>query len=411
MTPGVSASVDRSPLRTSGLAVNLSLAMAVSTFGSYAVGATAPTLRSSLGISSVHVGWLATSFLLSGAMFSTFVGRRVGAYGSYRSMVALYVLSAVSCLAAASVPSLAYLLLVMFVWGITGAASNPLTNQVLAEQTSAGKRGVLLGIKQSGVQVGLFLTGATLPAIAVAAGWRTAFAVMTVVPVTGLVLTFFTIPRTSGHVGGHARPAALGLLREHRVLVWLFAYALLMGASMSSTITFLPLYTFDVLGFSHPLAGAAISTIGIMGIGARVLSGRLVEVRGTKLRRDLLTVSTGSMIAAIAFMAAATVGGWAIWVGVALVGGVTSTWNVVVMMALIRDLPRHLAAPSTGVVQFGFYIGLMTGPLTFGTLTDVWGSYQAGWLGVLAGFLGATSVVLIWSVRSRHVDDPWAVGH
>ena len=56
--------------------------------------------------------------------------------------------------------------------GIGQTLANPATNKMIAHEVPPGRRGLITGIKQSGVQAGAFVAGVAFPAAAVAVGWR-----------------------------------------------------------------------------------------------------------------------------------------------------------------------------------------------------------------------------------------------
>ena len=60
------------------------------------------------------------------------------------------------------------------VGGVGQAIANPATNKLISMHVPPGKRGIITGIKQSGVQAGTFLGGLLLPVITLSFGWRLA---------------------------------------------------------------------------------------------------------------------------------------------------------------------------------------------------------------------------------------------
>ena len=385
-------------LRVAGFALNLALAMAASTFLSFAFGALGPVLREDLGLSRAELGFVVTAYLATGGLFSPLVGRPIRRLGSRRGLFVLYAYSLLGYLIVAIAPSFVWLLIAIAVAGISGAGSNPLTNHVIASHGGAGSRGVLLGVKQSGVQFGAVIAGSVLPSIAIWQGWRTALIAASAMPLLGIALT-------GSLVGGEADldlaegregPRLREIVRSHPFLLGLTGYAVLMGGAMSATSVYLPLYAFERLSFSVPLAGMLAAAIGFVGVPARIIWGRIVEGRQHALATDLAAVALASALSAILLLIAGLGGEWALWVAAAGFGAFTSAWNVVAMMATIRDLPRGDSAAGTGVVQLGFYIGLMSGPSLFGLVLGEAGSYGRAWVGVVLTFGCAALLVMVW---------------
>lgn len=73
--------------------------------------------------------------------------------------------------------------------GLPNGAGNPATNKLIMRYTAPAARGVTIGVKQSGVQLGFLLAGGLLPPLSVAVGWRAAVAVAAVIPLTGLLVS------------------------------------------------------------------------------------------------------------------------------------------------------------------------------------------------------------------------------
>src|SRR5207302_7706378 len=95
------------------------------------------------------------------------------------------------------------------VFGISVAFGNPATNQLAARGVTPGRHGLVTGVKQSGVQIGAFLAGLVLPALAGAAGWRAALGGCALVGAVGLGLIGRYVPRPAAGTGDTPpRPAA-----------------------------------------------------------------------------------------------------------------------------------------------------------------------------------------------------------
>jgi len=394
--------------RRLALATALSLGMAAPSFISFSIGALGPVLRADLSIESAQIGLIVTLCLGSGALFSPILGPRAGMFGSRRGLIVLFSYVAVGYLAMALSTTFQVLAAVVVLAGISTSLSNPLTNYVITDVTQPGQRGVILGIKQSGVQLSLFLAGAILPSVALLTSWRVAIAVATCIPLVGIATTMYSVPGTGRGVrGSRPRPVSVRtVVGQHPFVVWFGLYALFMGTSISAAGAYLPLYAYDELGFGVRLAGFAGSVVGLAGVPARLVWGRAVEHRREFLVKDMLVVSTGSVLSAAAVFLAAALGPVLLWVGAVGLGALASGWQVIAMMAAIRDLPEDHTSAGTGVIQTGFLLGLLAGPLIFGAAHSRFGDYRSGWLAVGAGFACAGVVVSLWRPRRRAAREP-----
>jgi len=104
------------------------------------------------------------------------------------------------------------LLVATLVTGVGFALGNPATNHVLAFHVDPHRKGVLTGVKQSGVQAGAFLAGVALPGLAGGVGWRGALLASLVLPVVGLAsrLSSCRLPPPPRLRGAPWCPAACG---------------------------------------------------------------------------------------------------------------------------------------------------------------------------------------------------------
>jgi MFS family permease len=293
--------------------------------------------------------------------------------------------------------------------------ANPATNKLIADRVPHGRRGLVTGIKQSGVPVALFLAGVTLPTAARLAGWRSgiwvfaALAVLVGLGVPRIVRRPDPVPvadperaeRDEGDQGdqpdtsgppvvAEVAPAAVtelpGFVR--RVAV----YSLLLGTATGAVSRFLPLYASEELGYSTTTAGLVVAALGALGIVGRVLAGQLAENRiGTF--PALTAMALLSALAGVMLLAAPSVGAWLLWPLALVVAFSMTAWNSVAMLAVIKDLPAHMTGRGAGVVLFGFLGGLTIGSPFAGWSVDVTGSYTAAWSAVVVLSLASAAVV------------------
>jgi MFS family permease len=154
------------------LAAILTLGMACATFLGSALSVLSPFIVVDLGVSRTQLGWLFTAIGGTGALGSLVAGPVTDRLGGRRMLDTLFVLVVLGVVGAACAPGFGWLLAAALLAGLPNAAGNPATNKLIAELVPPGRRGVIIGAKQSGVAVSIFLAGAFLPPVAVAAGQR-----------------------------------------------------------------------------------------------------------------------------------------------------------------------------------------------------------------------------------------------
>ena len=394
---------ERSGFARLSFAAVLALAMGTSTYAGYAFGVLGPLIRDEFGISRFQLGLLTTCFFLVGGPLSLAAGRATDAYGARRVMVAAFAVAAGAIVGMAVAPSFLLMLLGAAGAGIALATGNPVTNKLIADHLPPGRRGLVMGGKQAGVQVGAFLTGAVLAPIATQVGWRAAFGWSALVPLLGLVGAVMLIPRAAGAEAGAPPDRGVADGRLPVGVRWLAAYAFLMGSGVAAINAYLPLYLVERAGASHEAAGAVAATIGGVGIASRIAWGWASE-RMPSFSLPLLLLGIGAVVAVAMVAAVEGIGLWIAWPAAALFGATAVTWNAVGMLAVITESGSRLAGAASGVVTAGFYIGFVGSPMAFGLLVDATHQYLPAWLLVMAVFAATVAVVLGWRRSSGAAD-------
>jgi predicted MFS family arabinose efflux permease len=373
-------------------AMTLALVMGTGTYAGYAFGVLGPDLVQEFGLSRFQLGLVTTTFFVVGGPLSLLAGRATDRFGARRVMLVAFIASAVAIGGMALAPAYAVLLAMAALAGIALAAGNPVTNKLIAIHVAPGGRGLIMGGKQSGVQVGAFLTGALLAPLAVALGWRTALGWSALVPLAGILLALAAVPPDRrDHTASEAERSD----PLPRGVYWLAGYAFLMGSGVATINAYLPLYLVERADASQEVAGAVAATIGLVGILSRIGWGWASE-RMRSFSRPLLMLGAGAVVAVLLILAVENAGLWLAWPAAALFGASAVTWNAVGMLAVISSSGVGMAGRASGVVVFGFYIGFVASPMLFGWLVDTTGGYSLAWLMVALTFAATLVVIAAW---------------
>ncbi|CAN5707101.1 MFS transporter [soil metagenome] len=379
--------------------VVLAVAMSASSFPGFAFGALGPFLLDDFDLSRSRLGLLTTLFFAVGGILSLVAGPMVDRFGGRRVMLGGFGIISLALLAMAGAPSYPTLLIAAAFGGVSIATANPTTNKLVAVYVPPGQRGVIMGVKQSGVQIGAFVAGAILAPLAAWLGWRAALVLAAGVPLLGALGTLVFVPHdridTTSHETASERRAPMT-----RSVWWLTAYAFLMGSGVSAVTAYLPLYAVERLDFSVQTAGAVAAVIGLVGIAGRIAWG-LISERRSGFVTPLLIMATGAVVSVLLLMAAEGSSAL-IWVGAFLLGATAVTWNSVGMLAIIATTGPAAAGRASGYVLFGFYGGFVGSPLLFGTLVDNTDRYDVAWTITAAIFVLAAVVIGAWQRSDRH---------
>lgn len=378
-----------------GLATTLTAAMAAGTLTQFLIGALGPILIPDLGLSRTQFGAVTASFFVAAALLSPVAGRLCDEWGGQPLVALTFVAAGLGFGTMSLAQSHTGLVLGSLVTGIAGATANPATNLVVAESAPRGEQGTLIGIKQSGVQIGAFTSG-FLPAASQVVGWRWVLLACGAVCVAGVGLAIPALRgRTPRATRRAARARASHLALPDRLSRWLVPYAALMGLGGAAVSTYLPLYAVEATGFSVGRAGLLASAIGFVGVPARILWARKSE-RRERAAGPLALIAFGSAVAVLVMLVAHAWQASALWGAAALFGATGAAWNAVGMLAIIREAGSGSAGRVSGRVLSGFYVGLVLGPIPFGYVVDRTGTYTPGWIAVVLVYLLGAALSLRW---------------
>jgi MFS family permease len=371
-----------------GLGAVTAATMATSTFPIIVASVLAAQLIDEFDISRAEVGFLVTASGLVGALVSPLFGRVTDRLGPVKSVVGTLVAGALTLAALASAPTYGVLVGAAILTGFPNGWGNPSTNALIVDNVPAGVRGVITGIKQSGVQIGTFLGGLLLPVFAGWWSWRVAVLIFLAMPVGGL-LGMIGRRESSRHERRDTRSDGVLPISVR----WVAIYGFVSGLASSAIIAFVPLFANEDLGWSEEAAGSMIALMGLTGIVARVAWPRLSE-RSLGHGRTLRILAALSVLSAslLALSSLDVVGVWALPMAVLLLGAGAIAWNAVGMLAVMDFSPTGSVGKGTGLVLFGFLFGLAIGPPLMGFSVDQLGTYTPGWavtgaLMAISGFI------------------------
>lgn len=363
-----------------GFGAVLAVIMGVATFALTIFAVLASQLIEEFGIARWQVGALVTASSAAGAVLSPTIGRLTDRFGARRSALGNLGLGTVALIALAVAPTFALLVIAALVTGVSQGMANPATNKLISLHVQPGERGLITGIKQSGVQIGTVIGGLTLPFFALLWGWRWAVAFFAGVAAVGLLSAVVMLPTDPRRREG----VVLATTRVPTDIFRLALYGFLLGAGGTALFTYTALYGQEMLGYSEAAAGAVVALMGVVGIVSRIAWSRAAE-RGHRYRGSLVWLAALATGAAL-LMAASQLAPPLIWLAAATTGLSASAWNSVGMLAIMFMVPAATAGRASGVVLFGFLAGLGLGAPVFGWSVDALGTYLPGWLAAAALF-------------------------
>jgi len=298
--------------------------------------------------------------------------------------------------AMALAPNLPTLALAVAAGGLVIGLPMPATAALVALRVPSARRGSVIGVAQSGQQLGALSAGAILPVVAAASGWRWS---LVGAAAGGLLLAVFL---RAGERTDGPRDRWVVAFRSPR---WLMVYALLMSSWTVSAVAFLPVFGSQEHGLSGTAAGRLVTVIGAVAIGGKILWGRAAG----RVRRPMLPPIVLSGVAAVGLSLAAfagQLGVWAVWASAAIVGASSLSWPVVTLSLIARRVSPEAAGAVSGRILAAGFTGSAIGPVLFGWLLEARG-FTFAWLFGVAVTITAVAVVVEanWSGRMAPVTD------
>ena len=359
--------------------------MAIGTVQPYAVAVLASDLIDVIGINRFQIGLLAMANAIAGGLVSRPMGSVADLVGGKRLGLLLFGLGSLGMVLIGGATGFWMAALGAAISGVASGSSNPAANKLITPLVAPERRGIITGLKQSGVQVGNTMSGAFLPAIASAWNWRIACMVVAAAAFGFALFTLVAIDADPGvrTTGAEQNNRALPL-----DVRWLAVYGLLMGGAIGAAGTFLPLFTQEELGFDTRTAGLVAAAAAATAVVARIAFGYMTQTaRHFAPAHGYL--AAGGVLTAVTIALAPTVGSWLVWVGAIGMGMTFMAWNSVTNLAAMSVVDANQAGRATGFAQSGFLIGLGISPPVFGWFVDGGGSYSVAFfaiavLGVLA---------------------------
>ncbi|AXV79336.1 MULTISPECIES: CynX/NimT family MFS transporter [Ralstonia solanacearum species complex] len=363
----------RSPaLANFGLGVVLTLAMTLPMLILYAIGALGPFLIDDLRIAPGWLGYVTMSTFGLAAVLSLGAGPLVERLDARHGLSLLFFAVALAYALIVVAPGFGGVVAAVTVGGIAQALSNPVTNLVIAQHVSPRSKAFMVGLKQSGVQMGALFAGLLLPGMAGRFGWRATVGV--VVPVAlalGLMTRFVAPPRP------RASARRIGLLPPNGLLGRLMALQACVGIALSAFVTFLPVFAVRQ-GVTTAQAGLMVALFGAMGIVSRLLltplSGRLKDESHL-----LLALLVLAALAIGVTMRADEANRWTLWAGAAGMGLSAVATNAVAMGMLLRDPAFGTAGTASGLLSAAFFGGFAFGPPVYGAIANSRYGFTGAW--------------------------------
>lgn len=379
--------------------------MIASTFQMFAIAVLAASIIEDLGVSRWSLGIAGSLNTVVGAATAPFSGTLTDRIGPRRSVLTICMIGAVGMGIMTLATNLWWLIASSAVSGLAQGWGNPATNALIGRRVAPGRRGTITGIKQSGVTLALFLSGASLPKLSTLGSWHTASAAFAIIfaifGVSNVVLLSRSTPDSSRTDQGAPTPSASTKAQRTPIpssIKRMTVYAFLMGSSSGAIGRFLPLFAEEAVGMGRTSAGLLVALVGSCGIVFRIVAARMAEHRVAP-QQLLVVLALVATVTSLLLMTATSIGPGVLWVIAVMYAIGHTAWNAVINFAIISTVDQRDAGRFSGIMMLGFLCGLSVSAPSTGWIVDTFDTYQPAWAGAAAAaFLGALT---LWSHERR----------
>jgi MFS family permease len=365
----------------------------------------APMVAQTLQVSPALVG-LYVSVTYAGAMVATLLGgATVARMGAIRVSQWGLVLCAVG-LGLCAVPWLPAMVLGAVLIGLGYGPITPASSHLLARTTPKAQMSLVFSIKQTGVPLGSMLAGAIVPPLALLIDWQLSMWVVAALCLLcagvsqGLRTELDSDRQADARVRWGSLIDPIRMVLAHRALLTMASCSFMFSMVQLSLTTYLVTFLHDDLSYGLVAAGLALSVTQLGGIGGRVVWGYVAD-RWLGARHMLLLLASMMALGALAsaFLTSDTPHGVVIAILVGF-GASAIGWNGVYLAEVARRAPPGMASMATGGTLAFTFLGVVLGPPMFGALSGLFGTYRAGFVGLMV-MASVSGTVLYFSQRSR----------
>lgn len=385
-----------SPRRSGSVAgiVVVAAALVLAALPLFMVGGLAVQIRDDFGLSESAHGAAVTIGFVAGAVAAPLGGRLADRIGPRTTTYIGASLSALALIGLGYATSgwasmVAFLCLAGLAVAITDPGLAILVNRTIPLQ----RQGLAFGIKEASIPAATLAAGIAVPAIALTAGWRWAFAIGALPFLVILVL----LPRLDIRIRPPeaGRPSVEPLQDPpRRSAILLTAVAAALGTAAASGIGIFLTDSAVAMGMSPANAGILLAVGSVAGIITRIATGAMADRTGG----PQFNVIAGMLAVGAATMALGGTGNTALLV-IGTLGAFTGgwAWTGLYFLSLVKTNPERAGAVA-GIGIAGLGVGNASGPLLYGIVAESF-SFGAAWLG--AALVASIAAVLMALARSR----------
>ena len=349
----------------------VSVAHLLSHFFQLALPPLFPLLRAEFGVSYALLGGLIGTFYVASGLTQFAAGFVVDRIGARPVLFTGMALVAGGCLAAGSVPGIAWLYPIAVMMGVGNGVFHPADFAILNANVESRRLGYAYSVHGIGGNLGYALAPLVSFALGAALGWRGALSVMGAAGLVALAIVasqrdVLTSHRTEAGAH-HTLRGSVALFRQPSILLCFAFFAVLTVATVAMQ-TFLPSALNAAFGVPIAIATSAVTTYLLGGTAGIVAGGFLAS----RFARHDLVAATGLATAAAIVAAIALAGppAGALLPLLALAGFALGATGPSRDLIVRRATPAGASGRVYGFVYSGLDLGATVGPVVIGAMLD-----------------------------------------
>jgi len=325
-------------------------------------------MREGLMVNYTEMGVIASANFFGYVLFSPFAGYLASKHGSKKIVVSSLLLITITLFLTSFSTSFIDAGIFRFLTGIGSAGVNVGIVGLAAKWFEIEKRGLALGIINTGSSVGIIFAGFALPAVILAYDWRAGWQFLAVISFIVFLLSLW-LRETPERFTPESKIPIAGVYRERR-LVFLGASYVFFGSSYIIFVTFFTSHLIN-RGIDYTTSSFLWSMLGFLSIAGSVLWGRTSDRIGRKTALQIVYTLMGFAFITFAFTQSIFTASLATFMT-----GLSMLSIPPLVQAYCGDIAgKESASAAIGFVTLFFGIGQMFGPAFGGYLADVTGGF------------------------------------
>lgn len=303
-------------------------------------------------------------------------------------------------------------LFLAFMMGLGYGMINPPTTIGIMVLVNKENRGLAMSVKQTGVPIGSAIAAAILPPLAVHFSWRFSFAFAGgIVILAGLFSHILYQQHEEEILSSHfnskkTSPVHGGKIYQNKNIIFLGIGGAFCSLVQIALVTYIILYLKEVKKFDLILASFSLTLVNIGGVLGRVFWGMVSDWFFKGSRKVVLKI-----IVSLIFLVSLILGlniplPLTILIIVLFIFGFSAIgWNGVYHAFVGESSDKEVAGRAIGLSMTITFIGNLSGPILFGKILDVTGSYSMGWYLFCASMVGA--FIFFSLIEEKRISTDW----